>query len=71
MRIGGWIFLMVQESIKHFPIPLRKSLKTIADHAYGGSRQRREGDFLVISWGLILGLTTLCFIKVFSKRGLR
>ena len=28
-------FLMVQESIKHFPIPLRKSLKAIA-----------EGDFL-------------------------
>jgi dihydroorotate dehydrogenase electron transfer subunit len=41
-------FLMVQESIKHFPIPLRKSLKVIADHAYGGSRQRREGDFLDI-----------------------
>jgi glycosyltransferase involved in cell wall biosynthesis len=39
-------FFMVQESIKHFPIPLRKSLKVIADHAYGGSRQRREGDFL-------------------------
>ena len=29
---------MVQESIKHFPIPLRKSLKAIA-----------EGDFLEIS----------------------
>jgi len=39
-------YFMVQESIKHFPIPLRKSLKVIADHAYGGSRQRREGDFL-------------------------
>jgi spermidine synthase len=39
-------FFMVQESIKHFPIPLRKSPKVIADHAYGGSRQRREGDFL-------------------------
>jgi hypothetical protein len=60
MRIGGWIFLMVQESIKHFPIPLRKSLKAIA-----------EGDFLVISWGLTLGLTTLCFIKVFSRKELR
>jgi len=50
-------YFMVQESIKHFPIPLRKSFKVIADHAYGGSRQsrlrrippkaeRREGDFL-------------------------
>jgi len=24
--------------------------------------------FLIISWGLILGLTAFCFIKVFSKK---
>jgi hypothetical protein len=27
--------------------------------------------FLVVSWGLILGLTTFCFIKVFSKKELK
>jgi len=49
LSLDRLLFFMVQESIKHFPIPLplRKSLKVIADHAYGGSRQRREGDFLV------------------------
>jgi len=35
IRVSDLRFLMVQESIKHFPIPLRKSLKVIA-----------EGDFL-------------------------
>ena len=27
--------------------------------------------FLIISWGLILGLSALCFIKVFSRKELR
>jgi len=27
--------------------------------------------FLVISWGLILGLAAFCFIKVFSRKELR
>jgi len=27
--------------------------------------------FLVVSWGIILGLTTHCFIKVFSKKELK
>lgn len=27
--------------------------------------------FLIVSWGLILGLTTLCFVKVFSKKELK
>ncbi|MDP3732843.1 MAG: tRNA (adenosine(37)-N6)-threonylcarbamoyltransferase complex dimerization subunit type 1 TsaB [Candidatus Omnitrophota bacterium] len=46
-------FFMVQESmflrstVKTLSCHhLRKSLKVIADHAYGGSRQRREGYFL-------------------------
>lgn len=25
--------------------------------------------FLIISWGIILGLTIFCFVKVFSKKG--
>ncbi|MDP3732411.1 MAG: dihydroorotate dehydrogenase electron transfer subunit [Candidatus Omnitrophota bacterium] len=48
-------FLMVQESMLLRSTGktlscyhLRKPLKAIADHAYGGSRQRREGDFLDI-----------------------
>jgi len=24
--------------------------------------------FLIISWGVILGLTAFCFLKVFSKK---
>jgi phenylalanyl-tRNA synthetase beta chain len=36
LSLDRLLFFMVQESIKHFPIPLRKSLKVIA-----------EGDFLV------------------------
>jgi len=27
--------------------------------------------FLIVSWGLIFGLTALCFIKVFSKKRLK
>jgi len=69
-------FLMVQENIKHFPIPLRKShIKVIADHAYGGSRQRREGDFLnggrpVLPFVALIvsgGHTTLFYVKDFDK----
>ena len=26
--------------------------------------------FLMVSWGIILSLTTFCFIKVFSKKEL-
>ncbi|MDP3732504.1 MAG: rRNA maturation RNase YbeY [Candidatus Omnitrophota bacterium] len=67
--------VLVQESIKHFPIPLRKSPKVIADHAYGGSRQsrlrrippkaeRREGNFLVSSEGIKKsGEITICFVN--------
>lgn len=27
--------------------------------------------FLILSWGLILGLTIFCFAKVFSKKELK
>jgi hypothetical protein len=27
--------------------------------------------FLLISWGIILGLTVFCFVKVFSKKELK
>ena len=27
--------------------------------------------FIIISWGLILGLTAFCFIKVFSRKELK
>jgi hypothetical protein len=27
--------------------------------------------FLVLSWGLIIGLSVICFIKVFSKKELK
>lgn len=27
--------------------------------------------FLIISWGIILGLTIFCFVKVFSKKELK
>ena len=76
--------LVVQESIKHFPIPLRKSLKAIADHAYGGSRQRREGDFLddnVVKFklsgmkidlgGIAKGYAVDCAVKRLKEHGIK
>jgi hypothetical protein len=27
--------------------------------------------FLAVSWGIILGLAALCFIKIFSRKELR
>ena len=57
-------FLMVQENIKHFPIPLRKSLKVVA-----------EGDFLdgdapgfpFVALIVSGGHTTLFYVKDFDK----
>ena len=57
-------FLMVQENIKHFPIPLRKSLKVVS-----------EGDFLdgdapgfpFVALIVSGGHTTLFYVKDFDK----
>jgi len=27
--------------------------------------------FLIVSWGLILGFTVFCFVKVFSKKEIK
>jgi len=37
---------MVQESIKHFPIPLRKSLKAIAEGDFLGRYKNPEAYYL-------------------------
>lgn len=38
-----------------------------------GEDEMRSGGwiFLVISWGLILGLSAFCFVKVFSKKEIK
>jgi len=45
-----------------------------------GKEEKRSGEdamnpggwiFLIISWGIILGLSAFCFIKVFSKKEIK
>jgi len=42
------------------------------EDAEGEARVRISGwILLIVSWAIILGLTTFCFLKVFSKKELK
>jgi len=57
-------FLMVQENIKHFPIPLRKSLKVVSEDDFlNGGRPVLPFVALIVSGGH----TTLFYVKDFDK----
>ncbi len=57
-------FLIVQENIKHFPIPLRKSLKVIAE---GDFLDGDAPEFPFVALIVSGGHTTLFYVKNFDK----